>query len=67
MNAYFPPSAAGVALANMSLATDMEIIAAWELVHKPSTVMVVFPAELSEVKDRIQLAAVEHGLTLDRC
>lgn len=67
MNAYFPPSAAGVALANMQLATDMEIIAAWDLVNRPSTVMVVFPNELAEAKDRIQLAAVEHGLTLDRC
>lgn len=67
MNSWFSPSAAGVALANMSLATDMEITAAWELVHQPSTVMVTFPHELIEARDRIQLAAAEHGLTLNRC
>lgn len=67
MNAYFSPSAAGVALANMSLATDLEIAAAWDLVHQPSTVMVTFPHELIQAKDRIQLAAAERGLLLNRC
>jgi hypothetical protein len=63
----FPPSAAGVTLANMSLASDIEIVAAWDLVNRPATVLVTFPHELTAAKDRIQLAAAEHGITLSRC
>ena len=61
------PSQFGVALFNLALRNEQEITDAWELVHQPRTVMMVFPWELRDAKDRIQLAAAEHGMLLNRC
>ena len=58
------PSQFGIALGNLSLASEQEIQAAWDLVHSPRAVLSVLPRELDEARDRIQLAAFQRGVTL---
>jgi hypothetical protein len=62
-----PPTAMGVVLSNLGLGTPEEITAAWNLASADQTLMVTLPWELKDAKDRIQLAAAEHGLLLNRC
>jgi len=62
-----PPTAMGVVLFNLALGTPQEITAAWDLVNASHTTIVTLPWELKDAKDRIQLAAAEHGLLLNRC
>jgi hypothetical protein len=42
--------------------TPAHVIAAWALVHSAEVTRIVKPGEIAVAKDRIQYAAVEHGL-----
>lgn len=42
--------------------TPAHVIAAWALVHSAEVKRIVKPGEVAVAKDRIQYAAVEHGL-----
>lgn len=46
----------------LRLDTRAHVIAAWSLVHAPVVTRVASATEVALARDRIQFAAVEHGL-----